>query len=64
MALRTDPSCLLTFPRSFGITWVYWGFMGFAPGEMMDGVEMKAVENYLAAWAAVIHFDEFEQTMH
>eukprot|EP00913_Durusdinium_trenchii_P010307 g9666.t1 len=35
-------------PQAFGITYIYWGWMGFAPAEMMDEVELKPVVDYLA----------------
>eukprot|EP00438_Fugacium_kawagutii_P015012 Skav227510 [mRNA] locus=scaffold282:282394:283278:+ [translate_table: standard] len=34
-------------PQAFGITYFYWGFRAFAGEEMMDGVEFKAVIDYL-----------------
>ncbi|CAK9048216.1 unnamed protein product [Durusdinium trenchii] len=37
-------------PQAFGITYIYWGWMGFAPAEMMDEVELKPVVDYLDAF--------------
>lgn len=34
-------------PQAFGITYFYWGFMGLAGEEMMDGMELKPVLVYL-----------------
>jgi len=34
-------------PQAFGITYVYWGFMGVMPESAWDSIEMKPVADYL-----------------
>lgn len=36
--------------RAFGITYVYWGFMGVMPESAWDSIEMKPVADYLDTW--------------
>lgn len=46
-------------PQAFGITYVYWGTMGFMP-QMMDQVDFRPIVNYLAAWKGWRRFASLE----